>query len=154
MCLSACGWHLRGVGEAADDQLLSSIQLVSTSRFSRMTLAVVDALQKYGITETASANWQLELKEERLEKRTVAVNSIGSASQYELALQIDFVYRDTKVTNALPRLQTVSTQRVFDFDPSNTVAKAEEENQLIAEMRRELARRIVRASSGLQADPY
>lgn len=147
--LSACGWHLRGVGEASNGQFLSALTLVSASRFSQMTLAVADALQKYGIAEQSNADWQLVLQEERLEKRTVAVNSIGSASQYELALQIDFLYRNTLNTEHLPELRSVTTQRVFDFGLNNTVAKAEEENQLIEEMRDELARRIVRSSSGV-----
>lgn len=137
--LSACGWQLRGINQQT---VITELNLIASDRYSPLTLALLATMQQQEITTNTDAPLQLHLGRERLRKRTVAVTSIGSPAQYELSLSSEFQYRaadDDETT--LPR--TITAQRAFDFDPNNTVAKNQEENALIEEMRRELALRIL-----------
>lgn len=135
---SGCGWRLRGWHM---DTTLTAIHLAAVDAYAPLTLALVDAMQQRGIDNQVAANLQLELGNERLTKRTVAVTSIGSPSQYELSLTVSYQYRQKGQEITTPKQAT--SFRVFDFDPSNTVAKTEEENILLEEMRRELAHQIL-----------
>lgn len=140
LILAGCGWQLRGVGTY---QGPTSLHLIPKDRFAPLTLALVDAMHRSAVTQAADANVSLYLGQEELQKRVVAVTSIGSPVQYELSLSTDFRYQMAG-DRTLTAPQTLSVERVFDFDPSNTVAKSEEENTLLEEMRLELAQRILR----------
>jgi LPS-assembly lipoprotein len=139
MFLTSCGWNLRGLNSYQGPTV---IYLVAEERFSPLSLAMREAMRLGSVSDEAEARLQLHLGREELVKRVVAVTSIGSPAQYEMSLSARFRYQvpgDPEVT--LP--QTLSVQRAFDFDPSSTVAKREEENTLLDEMRRELAQRIL-----------
>lgn len=138
LLLSACGWHLRGWQMANS---LEALNLQAKDRYSPLTLAVEDAMQQRDIDNSAQAPLQLQLGNEVLHKRTVAVTSIGSPSQYELSLSVE--YRFWRPQAPPTTAATATAFRVFDFNPSNTVAKTQEENTLLEEMRRELAHNIL-----------
>jgi LPS-assembly lipoprotein len=117
--------------------------VVPADRFAPLTLALLDVMHRTAVTLKEDAPISLHLGDEDLQRRVVAVTSIGSPVQYELSLSADFRYQMVgEPTLTTP--QTLSVERVFDFDPSNTVAKSEEENTLLEEMRIELAQRILR----------
>jgi LPS-assembly lipoprotein len=140
LLISACGWQLRGL----DNQpTLDQLTVVSSNRYAPLTLALFETMQQQDVTHQPNAPLQLHLGEAKLRKRVVAVTSIGSPSQYELTLSVDYQYRvaTEQEVKTLPRIMAVT--RAFDFDPNNTVAKREEEDTLLEEMRRELALRIL-----------
>lgn len=137
-CVAACGWHLRGLDRGARPE---SLALVVENRFEPLVLVTQEVMQQNNIRIDAETPLQLHLGHEELQRRTVAVTSIGSASQYELTLTVQYRYQVPGQTVSPSYL--ISAKRVFDFDPSNTVAKNEEENTLLAEMRRELAIRLL-----------
>lgn len=139
--ISACGWQVRGWQTAPST--LEELELIAEDRYAPLTLSVLDVLQQRGIDNHKQAPLKLQLGMEKLSKRTVAVTSIGSPSQYEMSLSVTYRYYHAGETPQTTP-STASVHRVFDFDPSNTVAKTEEENTLLAEMRRELAHRILR----------
>lgn len=138
--ISACGWQLRGW---THESAISELNLVTRDRYAPLTLAVLETMQQQGISNKRDALPQLHLGTAVLRKRTVAVTSIGSPSQYELSLSVSFRYHSSPQDQPETLPRTVSVFRAFDFDPNNTVAKNEEENTLLEEMRRELALRIL-----------
>lgn len=140
LVVSACGWQLRGWN---DQGAISALYLVTNDRYAPLTIAILETMQQQGITHKNDAELQLHVGEESLRKRTVAVTSIGSPSQYELSLSVSYQYRTAAEEQARTLPRTLSVSRAFDFDPNNTVAKNEEENTLLEEMRRELALRIL-----------
>lgn len=140
LILAGCGWQLRGVGSYQGPPALN---LVPTDRFAPLTLALLDVMHRSAVKPQSDAPISLYLGIEELQRRVVAVTSIGSPAQYELSLSAEFRYQVTgDKTQSVP--QTLSVERVFDFDPSNTAAKSEEENTLLEEMRLDLAQRILR----------
>lgn len=140
LVLAGCGWQLRGVGSY---QGPTALHVLPADRFAPLTLALVDAMHRSGVRPQSDAPISLHLGNEELQRRVVAVTSIGSPAQYELSLSAEFRYQVAgEQTLSVP--QTLSVERVFDFDPSNTAAKSEEENTLLEEMRLDLAQRILR----------
>ena len=139
--LSACGWQLRGRDAG---QFPAQIQLVSPDRYAPLVMAVARGMLTRHIESTDTASLRLELDLERLSKRTVAVSSIGAAAQYELTLSAPWrLYSKQGDTIAPLRDGVASSVRVFDFQPGNNLGKTEEENTLMAEMRREIASAIL-----------
>lgn len=136
--ISACGWHLRGLDKGSRPEALA---LIVENRFEPLVLVTRDVMQQNGIAINSATTLQLHIGKEHLRRRTVAVTSIGSASQYELILSVEYRYQ--QLGQAAMPSRTISTKRVFDFDPTNTVAKNEEENTLLDEMRHELAIRLL-----------
>lgn len=138
--VAGCGWQLRGLNNL--EQAPSSLQLVAESPFSPMAQAMESVTHENNIKLDKHAQWILNLGQEALTKRTVAVTSFGSASQYELTLSVPFHYSQREGgPKGLPI--SMSTSRTFDYDPRNTTAKTQEEQSLLDEMRRELAFRIL-----------
>lgn len=139
LIVTGCGWHLRGFKA---QQLPAAIEVVSAQPFGPLSQAFRGVLKEQGIRSQANSSWQVHLSQESLSKRTVAVTSIGSASQYELSLSVEFQFVHLQQgMQGLP--QRVSTTRTFDFDPDNTTAKAQEEATLLEEMRLELSHRVL-----------
>lgn len=140
----SCGWHLRG-GHAGNT--LAQLDLISRDPYSPLIMSVKETMQQRAIAHSDKAVLHLQIGGERLQKRTVAVTNIGSPAQYELSLSVEYHYYFSQQGDKIELPRTVAVQRVFDFDPSSTVAKNEEENTLLNEMRRELAHRILQQAS-------
>lgn len=118
-----------------------ALDLVVENRFEPLVLTTGEVMQQNGIRIDNGAVLQLHLGRETLNRRTIAVTSIGSASQYELTLNVSYRYSGPSIPKTT--VKTLHTKRVFDFDPASTVAKNEEEKTLLNEMRRELAVRLL-----------
>jgi outer membrane lipopolysaccharide assembly protein LptE/RlpB len=148
LLLAGCGWHLRGTDSY---RAPAELHLIPEERYSPLALAMREAMRLANVSDRAEAPLQLHLGPEELEKRVVAVTSIGSPAQYEMSMSTRFRYHMAGNPVTLP--QTLSVERVFDFDPSSTVAKREEENTLLSEMRRDLARRVLQQARYHQLPP-
>ena len=153
LAVSACGWQLRGFKQG---ELPTQLALKIDDPYAPLARQLQQTLVRRGVTVNPSAKVQLWLDKEVLTKRTVAVTSIGASAQYELQLKVNFAFntQNTKVpptgnppitmTELTPN--TLTTQRVFDFVPGSNLAKTEEEQTLIKEMRQELINRILAQS--------
>ncbi len=136
--LGGCGWQLRGFDQGA---LPDTLALDTQDRYAPIARQLQQTLNRRGVTLSSTAPIRLWLDQERQEKRAVAVTNIGSAAQYELHLTVSFKYIRE---HAQPQIaNTVSTQRIFDFIPGSNLAKDEEEQTLLKEMRQELINRIL-----------
>lgn len=149
-CLG-CGWQLRGMGSYQGPRVM---ELAPEHAYAPLTLAIKENMNRSRIEDRSGASLILYLGKENLQKRVVAVTSIGSPAQYELSLSAEFRYH-TRGDTTVVTPQELSVERVFDFDPSSTSAKSEEEDALVEEMRRELAQRILRQARypSLPANP-
>ena len=136
--ISACGWQLRGFNKG---QLPPELSLKTDDPYAPIARQLQQTLVRRGVHITPTASLTLWLGAEELEKRTVAVTSIGAAAQYELRLEIAYSYTPKGAQPALPT--TLTTQRVYDFIPGTNLAKAEEQQTLVKEMRQELINRLL-----------
>lgn len=152
---SACGWQLRGFNQG---ELPKQLALKTEDPYAAIARQLQQTLVRRGVTVSPSAPVRLWLDKEVLTKRTVAVTSIGASAQYELQLKVGFAFSmqsaqaSNSGTSANPATAAaltpniLTTQRVFDFVPGSNLAKAEEEQTLIKEMRQELINRILAQS--------
>ncbi|HEY6527589.1 MAG TPA: LPS assembly lipoprotein LptE [Cellvibrionaceae bacterium] len=148
--LSACGWQLRG---ASTGHYPAQIQLASPDRYAPLIASLGQVMRQRHVQSDDSAPLRLEVDPETLNKRTVAVTSIGSAAQYELTLSAPWrLYQRSGQTQSLLREGIAKSGRVFDFQPGNNLGKTEEETTLMAEMRREIANSILAQTQNLTAD--
>ena len=138
--LSSCGWQLRGLDNSA---LPKDLALNTSDTYAPFARQFQQTLKRRGVTLSASAPVQLYLGEEIRDKRTVAVTTLGAAAQYELHMRIDYAFNQAGSEPKLPI--TISSQRVYDFVPGSNLAKLQEEQTLITEMRQELINRILKS---------
>lgn len=84
----------------------------------------------------------LVIEKEKLEKRPLTVTETGVAAQYQLLLTINFSQKNSN-DDSVGEVQQIVSWRSYDFDPKLIVAKTQEEEALIVEMREELSRRML-----------
>ena len=143
--ISACGWQLRGFHKGS---LPTQMALQSHDKYAPLPRQLQQTLIRRGVTVKNSAPIQLVLTPEEVSKRTVAVTPIGAAAQYQLIMEVGYAYQalspDKEATPVIPKI--LRTERTFDFEAGNNLAKAEEERTLLEEMRQELINRILAQS--------
>lgn len=150
LSLASCGWQLRG---SANGLYPAQLQLASKDRYAPLIASLTQVMGQRHIQSSDAASLRLEVDPEVLNKRTVAVTAIGSAAQYELTLSAPWrLYQiDSKKSQTLLREGVVKSGRVFDFQPGNNLGKTEEENTLMAEMRREIAHSLLAQTQNIPA---
>lgn len=118
------------------------IRLVMQHRNHGLAAALKRVAWENKLDLSDSGQTWLIVEDEKLEKRPLTVTETGVAAQYQLILTISFSQKNADGKIIVPRQQIVSW-RSYDFDAKLIVAKAQEEEALIVEMREELARRIL-----------
>ncbi len=148
--LTACGWQLRGVGTnagyfAKSKAITGSAELdIDFAERNVELRSIFNKILKQNKIDLAdNAPTTLVIHNENLDRRPLAVTDTGVTAQYQLVLTISFSYTG----ELLMEPTQVSTWRNYDFDPKLISAKSQEEQALMAEMREELAVRILAAAS-------
>jgi len=145
LSLSGCGFHLRGTGAAASlPASLSTIRVVMAGPAANEPLAVAvrEALTQAGAQVVeANAVATLALLGERVESRVASV-STATAKATAYLLQYSAGFR-LDGPHAVPA-QTIRLQRDYSFDPTQVLAKEQQEQELLRDMRRDAAQQIVR----------
>ncbi|MEL0137059.1 MAG: LPS assembly lipoprotein LptE [Halieaceae bacterium] len=99
---------------------------------------------KITLSDDISTTTRLTLREEQFEQRNVSLTAQARAAEMELTLSVDFVLQQEET---LPLEGTARVSQQMLNDPRNVVGKTEEMRLLREEMRRDLARQIVRRVS-------
>ena len=143
--LTACGFHLRGVGGTTVPDQWKSMYLVTNNPNSEFTRAVVAQFAANGVqwTDAKSANFSLVLSPERFEQRNLSLNSEARVSELELTMSSRFRILDTAKEEVMAPT-TVSVIKQMENDPNNAVGKEGEVRLIQTEMRSELADQMMR----------
>jgi LPS-assembly lipoprotein len=143
--LTACGFHLRGVGGTTVPDEWKSMHLVTSNPNSEFTRAVIAQFAANGVqwTDAKSANFSLVLSPERFEQRNLSLNSEARVSELELTMSSQFRILNT-VKEEVMAPTTVSIAKQMENDPNNAVGKEGEVRLIQSEMRSELADQIMR----------
>ncbi|WP_188150446.1 LPS assembly lipoprotein LptE [Teredinibacter waterburyi] len=156
--LASCGWHLRGIDSNApatietaqassNRSLPQDMHLVMWERGSRMAQTLKTILRNKNVALTSSAASTLVLESETVDKRPLAVTETGVTAQYQITLTVNYHYkkRSGDTTTTVIPSRKLMAWRSYDFDAKLIVAKNQEEQALLEEMRQELAYRILAA---------
>jgi len=144
LLLGACGFHLRGNIEVPDE--LKTVYLSSEDPDSGLTNRVRQSMRASGITLANSSTespYTLYLHDERLEKRSISVDSIAAAAEFQLRQFVSYEIRDANNRLLIGPLEVIS-ERNFQNDINNVVGKRDEERLIREEMQVHLASQIMR----------
>ncbi len=143
--LSACGFHLRGMG-GESKQPLPFKEFAIESSDAGMLSAVrnqVVSQPDMALVELADAKGVIKVLQARTQREVSAVNLSGSAIEYLLILQVDAqVLVDGKLLREKPITATV--RRHMDYANTEILGKNEEQDQLWADMRQDAASNLLR----------
>ena len=157
LALSACGFHLRGAGQAELPAVLSTLRVaIEGSKVANDPLlaAMKTALRtQAGVTVVDSAEAPLLLLAgEQSTSQVLSIGTTGKADEYLLKYEVSFrlVGADGKT---LAEPQTVRLQRDHAFDRFNVIAKEKEEADLRREMQRDAVQQILRRLARITFKP-
>ncbi|MBI3896682.1 MAG: hypothetical protein HY308_00125 [Gammaproteobacteria bacterium] len=143
--LAGCGFHLRGSsGGVTLPASLAKVRIVMTTAAANDPLAVAvrNAFAQAGASVVDAVDVPtVSLSREDVESRVIGVSTTtAKANQYRLRYVVGFQLSGPQ---PLPP-QNVQLQRDFNYDPALTLAKEQEERELVRDMRNEAAQIIVR----------
>lgn len=149
LLLGACGFQLRGSGPAALS--LPPVAVAAPAGLAETRDAFVRSLRERDIVVAADASASevlVEILDERNYRRPVSTTRTLDAAEYELRLEVDIAVSSSG--KVLTPLATLASERIYSVDPVNLSGSYEERRMLQAEMRRELARMMLRRVQALR----
>lgn len=146
LALSACGFHLRGVGSVSFQTMY--IQDSGAPNIGRDLKRSIKSSGAKVVDSAEKAQISLELMSESNEKRILSLSGTGRVREYELLYHVVFRVRETGSELWSPP-QTVEQRRDFTYNDSQVLAKDNEEARLNNDMRTDAIREILRRVSSL-----
>lgn len=147
LLLASCGFTLRGSAELpAQLQPLYLEALDADSDMLRELRRVLEN-NRVQLAEEPGLGYRLGIGNEERSERVVSVNVNARAGEYELTLALPWQLRQGTTVVAGPERLTLS--RVYLADPENAVAKTQEAEQILREMRQDLSRQLLRRLQSL-----
>ncbi len=146
LSLAACGFQMRGVSEFSFKTLNIQGSKLTINKGLKQWLTT-NGVQIVESAENADA--LLELLGETNEKRIRSLSGQGLVREFELNYRVNF--RTRMASNALwgPE-QIVQVRRDFSYNDTALLGKLEEEERLVADMRKDAVREIMRRLTALK----
>lgn len=144
LLLTGCGFHLRG--QAQLPPAMSVTHIKSEDPRSPFTRALRDALEANGTeitTEPEAATATIEIFDEELRRRTLAVGPRGEERDYELRYEVTYAVTLDEGNRSIPK-ETISASRNLLYDETDVLGRAEGEQMMIRDMSIDLAWSIIR----------
>ena len=148
LLLTACGWHLRGVTPLPAEY---KVLYVQGEEESALYHKLVQQLEFNNVLVTESledAPMLMTLEEYEVDKRTLAVDSNGRVSEYELNGLL-IVILERQLTGEKVELE-VTSRRTLANDINNVVATQTEETALRNQIDSDLVNKLLRRMQSLK----
>lgn len=145
---AGCGFHLQG--HAPLPAALKSPYLEVQDRQSDFTQSLRHALISNGAQladRRDQASAVVSIVKENFRKRTLVISPNNQAAEYEITYAVTFAV--SAGDKELLQPQELTATRSYSFDETLLLAKGHEEDQLRADMARDLADRVMRLMSNL-----
>lgn len=137
--IQACGFQLRG--DYALTEQLQRVHVVAP-QFSQFAQTLEQYLQSAGAELDSSAQaLQIEILSDRLDRRTLSLSSSGQVAEYELIYTVQYQLNWQGVQSEVEQIEVF---RDYQDDPNFALAKTREREILVAEMRDQAARQLIR----------
>lgn len=138
--LAGCGFHLRGSLPLSQypaiyvqSEAHSELAALLNQRFQQNK---VELITSYQADKPA-----LHLIRDTLERRTLSLFANGQVAEYELIYKVEY---HIQLAGEEPQRYQFELYRDYQDDPSNALAKAQELELLLSELRQQAANRIIR----------
>ena len=133
LMLTACGFHLRGVGSGAPP--FTRITVIGNSAFANELRTYLHRDANIRVVSEGPADAKIVIRNEQYGKSIQSIKSVGRAAEYRLNLQIDFqVSRGDQIILEKGQQQL---HRTLTWDANNVLPKESEEELLQKDMRRD-----------------
>lgn len=153
LCVSACGFHLRG---SVPVDLQFSRVYVRDHRAHRVAAELTRQLGYSRVVvapDAASADVVVELRNERFDERVLSVDPrTGKAREYQIAYRVDLAVHHTD-RRSLIKDQTVDLLRDYTFDERAALGKFEEQQVLRDDMIQDAAETVLRRLESIRTRP-
>ena len=148
LLLTACGWHLRGVTPLPAEYKVLYVQGEEESALYHKLVQQLE-FNKVLVTEfLEDAPVLMTLEEYEVDKRTLAVDSSGRVSEYELNGLL-IVILERQLTGEKVELE-VTSRRTLANDINNVVATQTEETTLRNQIDSDLVNKLLRRMQSLK----
>ncbi len=153
LCVSACGFHLRGTVPV---DLQFARVYVRDHRAPRVAAQLALQLSYSRVVvapDATSADVVVELRNERFDERVLSVDPrTGRAREYQIAFRVDLAVRHSD-RRSLIKDQTLDLLRDFTFDETAALGKFEEQQVLQEDMIQDAAETVLRRLESVRARP-
>lgn len=153
--ITACGFHLRGTDADLKETKVWFISQNPNADFER-TLKQRLAYQGAELVEDAeNSQVQLAIVGYNVEKRTVARDSFGRASELELIFTLEYqLLTPAMVSEGDPVTQRLNSRREFAYQRTLESGQVNEQQRLIADMHQDvIGRLLVQMATTLHLQP-
>lgn len=138
----ACGWQMRGweqyqANKGQDIEGLDAIHIVYNSSDKKLYHSLQRIMRTQRIKEDKTSDLRLSIGNISMDRQPLTYSGASTPAQYELVIALNF--EATKSGNQIITQRPLVSRRNYDFDPNLIIAKDQEEQQLLEEMRQELA---------------
>ena len=137
--LSACGFHLRGTGDATF--ALQELDVTARNQYGETVKQVREQLENSNVKVHAGAPYTLVLAREDESQRTASYTQSVRSAEYELTHTLDYEIRGAN--NLLLMNDKLTVQKYYVHDGNNLIGSDQEAAQLRQEMRRGLVQQLV-----------
>jgi len=140
LAVAGCGYHLRGARRLPPS--MRHLRLQAPEPYGPLAVNLRRALSDAGATLVGQGSGGgggtavLEILEDRVNRRVVAVNAAGKAIEYELRLTVAFRVRADGRT--LLSRQDLELTRDYPYNPSQALGSESEQNTALDAMRRQM----------------
>ncbi len=147
--LSACGFSLRGTESLALNPEIEQLSIKDEGNNSALGQLLTQRLQVYGLDllEPGKASLRLTLGAEQVKERVVSINRNARAGEFEMTLITSIEL--SKDADVLISREVLALEEIYEADPANLAAKANEAELIKTEMRQELVEQILRRLQAL-----
>lgn len=151
--LVGCGFHLRG--GAAYALPFKTVHVKGAANDNRLITRLQDALVRAGVTLEKTpelAQVVIDLGNVTNESRVLTVGSSGDIEEYELYFGVPLAFRRSTGELLQPE-SAVEFTNDYSYDTTSVLAKEEERETLIGDMRTAAVREILRRAARLPLVP-
>lgn len=144
LALEGCGFHLRGAVKLSP--ALDRTYVDGVSPYSDLAVLLRQQLRSNGVEviedNASKATATLHIVHQGIAKRVLSVGPDGTVREYELNAVISFEVKGHDKKRLLAN-QTITLTREYIFDPDDVLGKAEEEQLLREDLRKDLVRLMI-----------
>lgn len=139
--LSACGFHLRGT-QSGTVQLPPTYIAGNAGPLKQEVQHYLAVAKAPVVEDQKDAQLVITLQDEETTRRVLSVDASGRADEYEVdyAASYSAARADGKVVVAP---ETLTQQRSYTYNQAEVLAKNQEQERLVQDMRRDVVRRMM-----------
>lgn len=146
--LSACGFHLRGMGQSTPLAFASLHLQAPLTGLGEALQRQLSLRPDLTLLPANAAEASLVVDSESVDKQILTVNKSGRVVEYQLVYRARFHLSQSGRDWIAPTELTL--RRDYSFDESNVLGKAAEEKALLRDMYHDAAQQIIRRLAALE----